>query len=216
MRLAHRPINALAWLLPCAVLTLAASRGDESTEPPVRYYLEHQGRQTNVRLDQPFELETAEGRTVRATLRAHPTRIFSIDQLSFEYPRHMPFEYDDSGSVPMWTLDGDDVTLIVQRFGFDLDPQELLTSVADSAISALGDGTITPISLTVQGEVMPGHRVDAEVAGHHLRQDYYLLARDPGNLVLLIFQDSPRDDGSPSDEAETVRDLITRTLKRKA
>ena len=201
--------------LSCAVALVVVPRVGEDQEPPVRYYIEHHGGTTDVLLDRPFELRTEGGEVFSATLRAHPTRVFAIDQLSFEYPRHLPFEFDDSGSVAMWTLDGNDVTVVVQRFEFDhLDPEQLLEDMAEAAVDGLAADAAAPISLDVRGAALPGKRVEATVAGHRLRQDWYLAAHADGAIVTFMIQDSPQAGGDPSDEAALVIGMIQRTLKR--
>jgi hypothetical protein len=186
----------------------------ESDEPPVRYSLEHGGQHVSVRLDQPFELEV-DGQKRRFTLRAEPNRLLDLPALRFEYPRHIPFEYETEDNYTCWTLDGNSATLLIQRVGSSDDPHAVLDDIVDSFKQGFGSDTRAhgPVALTLDGRELRGERLRVMIAGSLLDMEAFALCRRGGDVYLLILQDMLNDDGSTTDEMHEVRRILVETFR---
>ena len=207
----------LLALLPLGLLGWGARGLDESLEPPLRFHLETGDTLVEVQLDRPFELEL-EGGAVRCVLRAHPNRRLELAELEFEYPRNMGFEHDGTVPFTIWTLDGNDVVLMLHRYGVGGAAPELLEQFLETMLETYGSAgrEVGDVALELDGREIDGRRIEADFAGVTLRQDCYALYTGARSAWLLIVQDSPGDDGESSAELDEVLSALKATFRFRA
>ena len=207
------PTRALAFLAASSLTVLAiGEHAREDREPPLELVLEVAGQHIDVELDKAFHA-TIGDREVPMKLVAKPTRHFRFGGVEFDYPRHLAFDADHTTvGLSMWTLDGSDCVLMVQKYaGTEL--RTLLPEVIDTMIQGYGESKVkkSTAMLELAGEKLEGTRLTVSIAGQHIQQDLFGVMTDDASIVLII-QDS-LDDGATTDETRKVVELLKKTLR---
>jgi hypothetical protein len=170
----------------------------EDREPPLLMYLEADGTRVSVELGKPFELGALSGKKT-ATLRAEPYRVFPYGGISFRYPAGCSFEAKQQPGVTVWTLDGADVVIIVQRYSRNADHLAIRTAVVDNLVESYAGPKTRQLDTTlkVKGTVLKGRRIEFVLANTLLHQDIFSFPAGADSVVFII-QDTPRPGGTPS------------------
>ena len=195
----NRRLASVLLLAPLAPL-VAQDPDPEMVEPPEQFELTLGGRTYEVRAGEPFEVELA-GETYAGDLEPSDTRRLALDDLSFEYPNGMTFEYEASPGMRMWTLDGNDAVIMKQ--------ENLVVGIEES-LAELGDPVRDDASIELEGTTHRGVTIDVEISDFTLHSEVYMI----GEKVALILQDS-RDVGEDvTEEFELARELLEDTFTR--
>jgi hypothetical protein len=201
-------------LLALAVLAASAAGAawpekDESKEPPQIFTLEVEGKRIPVDLDVPVDLPS-KSVPVRVVLRSEPHRQFEAAGVRFRYPRAMGFEADfGDPPVRLWTLDGNDAVLILQHHEAERDPVAALSAVADAMADQYGKALRERVEtrLTLGGRELKGTTLRVVLGASPIRQSLYSFKAGRGSIVIVL-QDSPKEDGSPSEEFTRLLDML--------
>lgn len=204
---------ALAFLVVGGGLALAGD-DDASSKERLGLIVEIGDQRIETFAGETFTVEIA-GTTVPVRITPKATKQFQNAGVSFEYPRAFSMELDKSNpGVRIWTLDGNDVVLMVQEYLVDGGLPSQAGEVAKYMVQAYGpeNAKRKTVSIELGGKKLAGHRIEARIAGQRLTQELFDLPSKGRPRVLLV-QDSPKDDGSPSDEMRRTRELLTRTFR---
>lgn len=198
-------------LILAASLPMPAVVPDE--EPPAGLSIEVGGKTVQAELGKPVEIETAGGRTT-LTIRMAPYRRFARAGVSFKYPTPFLYEADlETPGVAIWTLEGKDAIVMVQHFKGRGDHEAVRTEVADAMTAQFGKANVKsgPASLAHAGGTLKGAGLQITLAGQRINYRLFSAPSGPDSLVLAL-QDSPKDDGAPSDEAAALDVLLKESL----
>ncbi len=188
---------------------------DVEAGPTDRFDLTLDGATHRVEADKPFELQLG-GRAVQGRLAILPTRRFDYSGISFDYPRHYAFEVDRSeepGST-MWTLDGNDVVLMVHRHRTNDTPAAMVEAMAAGIELQLGGDRRPRAATSLQlGDIdAQGARLKLKVASQTLEQVIVAFKRDQDVWVITL-QDGLDDNGELSAECRELKVLLEKTFK---
>lgn len=191
-----------------------AATPDEVREPALEFLLDHDGTTTPLRLDEPLQLKTSLG-LIDMTLRMKPTRTFRLSGVSFDYPTSYGWEVDKADKeCTTWTLDGNNVVLILTRYRDEQNQMVLCNAVVDEMKGRYGSHNCksTTATLKLGKNTLEGYRVDARLAGQSLVQNVYSFVAN-GAVHLLILQDKPAPSGAGSDEYAALLKSLARTFE---
>ena len=178
------------------------------------FSLDVEGRSVEVELDTPVELDLGEGK-VEVTLRVRPYRVFDFAGVRFHYPRHLGFEADlSSPPTSIWTLDGNNVVIMVQRYeGLD-DSDLILETLIESMIEQYGAENVDrkESSMRLGDERLDGTSMRVTVAGTRIDQSLYAFPSG-GSSIALMLQDSLTDDDKPTAEAQDAFEMMRETFE---
>lgn len=205
--------TVLTLVLPCTFLGGYQLAAGEQSEPPLRFFLESGSDRQEILLDRPFELQLGEQKKIHV-LRMQPHRRLETRDLSFEYPRHMTFEYDSEDRITQWFLDGIDFRLTVQRYARALDPDSLVKLVADAVREEFGNAVTDQeeIMLTFKDKLTWGQRLDIELAGTKIQIVVHALHQVEDRVYVVLLQDTLTEDGETTQERAVVLDALEKTL----
>jgi hypothetical protein len=189
----------------CLVAVLAVPMVREDP-PPYLLELEVDGQRHALVDGKQVTLPIA-GKELAVKVSVAPTRRFDAAGVQFEYPRDMPFEYEESEHRRTWTLDGNDVTLMLFAH------RVLLPGLAATTLQSMVPGSQPgDIELVLGGRAVAASTVDRHAGGttfRHVAVDLVLGERS----LLLMLQASLADDGEPTAEFRTVLELLAKTFR---
>ena len=181
---------------------------DETQAPPARFELQLGEQTLEILAGEPFELEF-EGQTLRGELTALARRTLRLDTLSFDYLGNASFEYERWFGVQIWTLDGNDTTVMVQRFAEATELSSLADSMQESLQEAFGETERAQAVLELGGRDQVGVQLVSASADIYIFSE--LFAVDERHiLVLQDVRDLPEQ---ASEEFELVRAMLSETLE---
>ncbi len=208
-----------ALSLGLAVLLLAGCGAaqppvDEEQEPPQLFFLEVGGKRIQVELDKPLDTATLGG-AKSVTLRVEPYRVFPYGGVKFHYPREYTFEADFSTpGVSLWTLSGSDCKIMIQRYQDQPNHQATLATFKKQLLATYkaNKPKESAVKLKLKDAVVDGQRIELALFGSALQQDVYSF-QSGKEAVLLVVQDSPKENGSPSADRIRAEKLLSDTLQ---
>ena len=186
----------------------------EGKDPQLVFFFDADGRRVPVELDKAFSPQLL-GTAKAATLRLEPHREFAYGGLRFRFPREYSFEAElGSPVLSMWTLTGNDCTLMIHRYRNQANAEELQQGVVEQMLTAYKDARKKsgPARLELQGETLRGTRLEVELASTRIFQDIFAI-RSGKDVVMLIIQDSPKADAAVSAERLATVKLLKESLK---
>lgn len=138
---------------------------------------------------------------------------FDFSALTFDYPKHFAFEYEQDFGYKNWTLDGNNFVIMYFEYAVDIE----LDLFIDEMEGQFGKENCKVIKKTIQlGDLtLKGKRINVDLVGVKLTYDMYKLETNDSKTHFIAFQDSKNDDGSDSIEGiETIK-LIDQTIKER-
>ena len=208
-RLPSPPLNLIGWVAASVAIlvtfsyAVSAEKSPELRPPPLTFVLEVAGTPIPVELDKAFEVNV-NGKKVSMKLTAEPFRVFRAAGIHFKYPRDHAFAVDtDSPGVTTWSIDGSDNVITIIKYP-KADKESILAEITTTLVQQFGAVNVkqSDVEITLPARRLKGKRLDITLATIQLRQDIYAFSSIQGTIVLVI-QDCPNEDGSPS--KETVR-----------
>ena len=183
--------------------------GAEDREPALGYTLRINGKE--IRLEPGKEIQVdGEFKDPKVSLVPDKFRKFSGAGVSFNYPSHFAFAMDaEEEGVTIWTLDGNNVVIMLQAYDAVMSPKEL----GEVLKSTYGPTTkVEGVSHTFEDKKYSGVRVSAIMAGASLTQDLIALPSPEGSRILLL-QGLDEKDAASKEEAKAVLKFLDETLK---
>ena len=202
----------VSWASPLAADDPPAQPAGEK-EPPLEFTLRLDGKDVEIRTDEPVRVRVGD-REVEARLTARPERLLRVPGLSFRYPAGHGFEVERAEGSAQWTLDGNSNVIILSRLAHKADPRDMERGFMEPVIEQFGRQNVksSASELRLGGRKYPATRLAVTVASEPLTYDVCVFNSGEATFLLVV-QDSPKPDGSTSDETRRVVELLDKTLK---
>jgi hypothetical protein len=220
-RYSTRLIGPVVLLLALGVVRVASGDDDapagekaaRSEEPPLEFTLTLDGKAVEIRADEPVKVKVG-GREVEIRLTPRGERLLKLPGLSFRYPAGHGFEVEHNPNSTQWTLDGNHNVVIVNRIALQADPAAMTRSTVEGLVKRLGNKNAqpSPSQMRVGGRAYPSTHVNVTIRSERLSYDICAFHAGGATFVLMV-QDTPKADGTTSDETRRVLDLLDKTLK---
>jgi hypothetical protein len=138
---------------------------------------------------------------------------FDFSALTFDYPKHFAYAFEEDFGYKNWTLDGNNLVITYFEFGVEVD----MNSFVNELVKKFGKKNCTVVDKNVKlgGVELSGKRLNIKLLGERLTYDIYRLPTNDYKTHFLSFQDSKNADGSDSGESVETMDVINKTLKLK-
>jgi hypothetical protein len=144
-------------------------------------------------------------------VRLSDRKKFSAASLSFDYPRHLSFEYEKDTGLKTWTLNGKSLVVTL----FELDGQIPLNTIMESMVEKFGkkNCTVEDFKKEFGHQLTNGKRLHVKLAGINLVIDFYDLVSGDAKSRIISFQDTLMDNGDSSDEFKAAFQMINSSVK---
>ena len=209
-------MSGMRVLLPsllAAAAAVVAGRQDPELPPPLRLTVTVGGVAHQL-VDGVEQVVDVAGAPTKLRVDVAPLRRFAAGGVAFDFPRDMAFEFEDSGVLQMWTLEGSDLTVMVQRFKLGTADEfvaDTLWQMAANFAEVLNDEPQKPEPCVVVagGVERAGQRLRFTIAEQPLTNTAFGIDLGKGKgCVMVMLQDSCGEDGAPSAEHEAFLALL--------
>jgi hypothetical protein len=205
-------IFPFSLLLIFSFLNARAQEAKDSgaMEPKNRFEITIDGKTYPVVEGQELKLESTLSKP-SISVKLSELKKFEAASLSFEYPKHLSFEYEKDAGITTWTLNGN--SLIVMLFA--LDAKVPLTTLVDAMVKKFGkkNCTVEDFKKELGHQLTNGKRLHVKVAGTNLIIDFYELNSGDAKSRIMSFQDTLTDNGESSDEFKAGFQMISSSIK---
>jgi hypothetical protein len=136
---------------------------------------------------------------------------FETAFLSFDYPRHLSFEYEKDTGLKIWTLNGNSLVVTL----FELDGQVPLNTLVESIVKKFGrrNCTVEDLKREFGHQLTNGKRLHVRLAGTNVLIDFYGLASTDAKTRIMSFQDTIKENNDSSDEFNAGFQMINSSVK---
>jgi hypothetical protein len=201
---------ALLWIVLSAGPVTAQ---DEAKEPPQKFTVNLGDQSVKVLEGESVKL-TGSFTNPQLTIKPDPYRVFPYQGLRFQYPRSFSFEADLTGpGEKNWTLSGNDVRIML----FVFDERTTVAEFAEGVISELGKANCKIVDANAKLKLgtieITGVKLHMTISTHGVTQDIYSIPTPRPKTRLLVFQDSPDENGNRSAEAKGVLETLNKSFQ---
>ena len=205
-------VSAVSCLIGATALAdpIAA---DETTEPALTFSLTVGDQTVAVAEGEPTQLD-GEFVDPSVTLHIDPYRTFNLRGVRFDYPRHFTWEADlTDPNVAIWTLSGSTFKIMFFAFHDSTTAADIVASLEANFTDQGAEVKQEPCKIMLEGNPIDGTQLDLTLVGNKLVDQVYGLPGAGTMSRLVIFQDTPNENGQPSDEAVETLKRFTASFK---
>jgi hypothetical protein len=208
----------VSQILPFSVLLIfsflnARAQGAKDSgamEPKNRFEISIDGKTHQVVEGQVLKLESTLSKP-SISIKLSDLKKFEAASLSFDYPKHLSFEYEKDSGVTTWTLNGN--SLVVTLFA--LDAKIPLNTLIEPMVEKFGkkNCTVEEFKKELGHHLTNGKRLHVRLAETNMIIDFYEIKSGDGKSRIMSFQDTLSDNGDSSDEFKAGFQMISSSIK---
>ncbi len=176
-------------------------------EPKSIFEVNVNGKKYQISEDEELKIDALLKPTISIKLSEYKN--FDNSSISFRYPGHLSFEFEQDFGYKNWTFSGNSLVVIL----FELDAKTSLTTLIDETVKKFGKENC--VVEDFQKEL--GHRkwnskkINVSLVGQKLELTYYEIILNDFKSRFIYFQDSMQDDMN-STEYKQGFNIIDSTL----
>ena len=199
------------YLVIFTLLSYAGYSQEKKTEtPPAIFMLNVNGKEYNVTEGHELKLE-GNFNSPTVSIKMADYRKFDNGVVSFNYKSSATYQYDESPGNKTWMINGNDDVVFV----FELDGRVKVDAIMEQVITQFGKKNckMETASKKIGDKTITGKRLNITLVGQKIVQEYYELGLNDGGTHILAFQNTNKDDGTPSKDGIEEADLVCSSIK---
>jgi hypothetical protein len=206
-----RQIFLLSLLVIFSFLNASAQEEKDSSEgePKNSFEVFINGRKYRVIEGEILTLDTTLLKP-SISIRLSDRKKFETASLSFEYPKHLSFEYENSPGLKTWTLNGNSLVVVL----FELDGKTPLNTLTDAMAKKFGkkNCSVEDFQKEFGHKLLDGKRLHVTLAGTRLIIDFYEIISGDAKTRFISFQDTIKDNGDTSEDFNKGFQMINSSI----
>ncbi len=207
-----RQIFPFSLMLIFSFLNASAQEAKDSgaIEPKNRFEIIINGKTYQVVEGQILTLDSTFSKP-SISIKLSERKKFEAASLSFEYPKHLSFEYEKSIGLRTWTLSGNSLVVTL----FELDAKVPLNTLTEQMVKKFGkkNCTVEDFNKELGHRLINGKRLHVNLAGAAIIIDFYEIISGDAKSRFLSMQDTIKDNGESSDEFNEGFQVINSSIK---
>jgi hypothetical protein len=172
-------------------LPVQAQDQKNNTEPKSNFEVTINGKKIKIAEDEEFIIDSV---LVKPTIsiKLSALKKFENASISFDYPKHLTFEFEQDYGFKNWTLSGNSFTIMV----FEMDAKTTLSSLTAEMVKKFGKkNCVTEDFEKELGNLKcAGKSLTVKLAGQKLLMDCYEIVLNDFKSRFIYFQDVFTDD----------------------
>jgi hypothetical protein len=208
----------VSQILPFSVLLIfsflnARAQGAKDSgamEPKNRFEISIDGKTYQVVEGQVLKLESTLSKP-SISIKLSDLKKFEAASLSFDYPKHLSFEYEKDPGLKTWTLNGNSLVVTL----FELDDKIPLNTLTEPMVKKFGKKNciVEDFKKELGHQLINGKRLHVNLVGTRMTIDFYEIISGDAKSRFISFQDMIKDNGQSSDEFNEGFQMINSSIK---
>ncbi|MGK0264362.1 MAG: hypothetical protein ACI8UD_003023 [Planctomycetota bacterium] len=189
----------------------ALPHADPTQEPPLHFDVQIDGATHPVAEGKKTSIKIGDAEH-QLTVAVSPLRHFEAHGMQFNYPRNANFEYELDNGTESWTLETNNLTLILHHFGF-VGGKATAKSMLDSMLEGFKtDARAKPRNLVFGSKTYQGTRATMTIGDSDL--EVTTIGFDlNGKAVVITIQNMLTDDGKLAPDSVAAMAVIQKTFQ---
>ena len=136
---------------------------------------------------------------------------FDYAALTFDYPKHFAYEYEEDYGYKNWSLDGNDFVIMYFQYDVNIELDMFINQMTEQF--GKENCKVSEKNIQLGNLTLKGKRIKVDMVGVKLTYDMYKVEADDSKTHFIAFQDSKNDNGSDSNEYTETLKIIEKTIK---
>ncbi len=179
-----------------------------NTEPQSIFKVSIHGKTYDVSENDELKLDTLILNPT-ISIKLSDYKIFETSAISFEYPRHLSYEFEQDFGFKNWTFSGNNMVILV----FEIDAETTLTSLINEMVKKFGkkNCVIEDFQKKLGHKMLDGKKLFVSLVGQNLVLECYEIKLNDFKSRFIYFQDT-LDENKHSNEYEKGLSMINSTI----
>lgn len=184
----------------------------ENSAPKSSFVLEINGVEYYLSDGETLQLDSTYTKPT-VTVRMSEYRRFDNEAISFDYPNHFAYQYEQDFGYRNWTLDGNNFVIMY----FQIDGEAGLDLFVDEMVKQFGKQNckLRSTTMTLGDQILEGKHIDISLIGQRLTLDFMEIKLNDFKSHFIAFQDTMDEYGQPTEESKASLELIDGTIRYK-
>lgn len=180
----------------------------EYAEPETIFKVSINGKSYDVSENEDLKLDTTLSKPT-ISIKLSDYKKFKTPSISFEYPRHLAYEFEQDFGYKNWTFSGSNLVVLV----FEIDVETTLMSLINEMVKKFGkkNCVIEDFQKELGHKVRDGKKLFVSLVGQKLVLECYEIKLNDFKSRFIYFQDNINE-GKHSTEYEKGVTLIESTI----
>ncbi|MEP6845357.1 MAG: hypothetical protein ABI861_05115 [Panacibacter sp.] len=180
-----------------------------SKEPKSSFELKINGKIYLIKEEEELKLDTILSNP-SISIKLSDFKKFDNSHISFQYQRHLSFEYEEDEGYKNWTLSGNNIVVLMFEFDVDVPFSEFIGEM----VTKFGkeNSSVVDFKKQLGGKDFNGKKLSVSIAGQKLDLDFYEIKLGDNKSRYIEFQNTLDDNNSSSEEYLTVFNKINSTI----
>lgn len=203
-----RKLLTLLFTATCYYSQSQNLKKPESSEPETIFKVSINGKTYDVSENEDLKLDTILSNPT-ISIKLSDYKKFKTSSVSFDYPRHLSYEFEQDYGYKNWTFNGNNLIVLF----FELDAETTLTNLVNQMVKKFGKNNcvIEDFQKELGKKVRNGKKLFVTMAGQKLLLECYEIKLNDYKSRFIYFQDT-LDNGKHSKEYEIGTALIESTI----
>lgn len=194
-------------MMVCSFALAQNQSNTNNSEPKATFEVTVNGKKYNVSENEDLKLDTLLKPTISIKLSDY--KKFKSSAISFDYPRHLSYTFEQDYAYKSWTLSGNSLVVLV----FEMDVNTPLTSLVSEMIKKFGkkNCVVEDFEKELGHKMCTGKKINVTLAGQKLVLECFELKLNDFKSHFIYFQDLIENNEN-SKEYETGFNIINSSI----
>jgi hypothetical protein len=206
--LMKKEILLLLFSIACLHAKSQNEKSTGTTEPKSTFEVSINGKIYPIAEDETLKLDTILSKPA-ISVKLSDYKLFDNTSISFNYPRHLSFEFDHDFGYKNWTLSGNTIAILV----FEIDAETTLETLVNEMAKKFGkkNCSIEDFQKELGHKKCNGKNLFVTLAGQKLVLECYEIKMADFKSRFIYFQDT-MDESKHSSEYEKAMAIINSSI----
>ncbi|MBK7763765.1 MAG: hypothetical protein IPI46_10400 [Bacteroidetes bacterium] len=181
----------------CLQLQAQETKDASSIEPKTNYEIFLNGKTYLLTEGEVLKLDTTLVNP-SISIKSTSSKKFSNPSLSFKYPKHLSFEFEQDFGYKNWTLSGNSLVVLL----FEIDAKATMDNLVDEMAKKFGKKNckIEDFEQSLGRKKCKCKKLRVSLAGINLTMTFFDVSGEDYTSRFIAFQDTMNEDGSSTEE----------------
>jgi hypothetical protein len=174
----------------CCSFTLAQTPKDSGAEPKSTFEVTINGKKYQMTENEPLKLDTSFSKPT-INIKVSDYKKFDNSIISFQYPKHLSYQFEQDYGYKIWTLSGNDFVVML----FEMDTKTSLDGLTEELVKKFGKSNcvVTDFRKELGRKKCDGKKITVTLIGEKLAVECFEVKLNDFKSRFIYFQNTLKD-----------------------